>query len=437
METPDIRKARRKGMMTRRKLLQTSGPALVGAITLPALSEAIQTSSRTYQRPKLKITDVRTAMVLVHGPQAHIRIYTDQGLVGQGESTDAAIGTPALVHGFRDALIGKDPLNVEAIWEEIRRDVFSGPQGGQYMTALSGLEIALWDLAGKALGMPVYQLLGGKFRDKVRIYLDTDMEDNMGPEAERKVAFAKENGFSVAKIDIDAEQDPNRFDRFNRTANNAELDRMLREVQHVREKLDAKIELAVDMHAFYDAPTGKRVAKELEPFHLLWLEEPVPPENIEAMAEIKRSTNTPIACGENLYMRWGYAELMEKRAVDIIQPDFQKTGGLGEGKKIANLAETYYIPVAPHCVVSPVGLMASVHACATFPNFLALEWHWVNYPDLWKNWVKEGEIIEKGFVTVPDRPGLGVEMNDEVAKKAQMPGTSWFAPNAAESWGGS
>ena len=423
-------------MMTRRKLLQTSGPALVGAITLPALSEAIQTSSRTYQRPKLKITDVRTSMVLVHGPQAHIRIYTDQGLIGQGESTDAALGTPALIHGFRPSLIGKDPLNVDAIWEQLRRNVFSGPQGGQYMTALSGLEIALWDLAGKALGMPVYQLLGGKFRDKVRIYLDTDMEDNMGLEAERKVAFAKENGFSVAKIDIDEAGDPNRFDHFNRTANNAEVDRMLREVQHVREKLDAKIELAVDMHAFYDAPTGKRVAKELEPFHLLWLEEPVPPENIEAMAEIKRSTNTPIACGENLYLRWGYTELMEKRAVDIIQPDFQKAGGLGEGKKIANLADAYYIPVAPHCVVSPVGLMASVHACASFPNFLALEWHWVNHPDLWKNWVKEGEIIEKGFVTVPDRPGLGVEMNDEVAKKAQMPGTSWFESHGAESWGG-
>jgi galactonate dehydratase len=423
-------------MLTRRKLFETAGAPIAGAMALPALSAAIQASSTTYQRPKLKITDVRTAMVVVHGPQAHIRIYTDQGLVGQGESTDAAIGTPALIRSFRRSLIGKDPLNVDAIWEELRRNVFSGPQGGQYMTALSGLEIALWDLAGKALGLPAYQLLGGKFRDQVRIYLDTDMKDNLGPEAERKVAFAKERGFSVAKIDIDDARDPNRFDRFNRTANNAEMDRMLREVQHVREKLDASIQLAVDMHAFYDAPTGKRVAKELEPLRLLWLEEPVPPENIEAMAEIKRSTNTPIACGENLYARWGYTELMEKRAVDIIQPDFQKAGGLGEGKKIANLADAYYIPVAPHCVVSPVGMMASVHACASFPNFLVLEWHWVNHLDLWRNWVKEGEIIEKGFVTVPDRPGLGVEMDEEVAKKARMPGTSWFEPNGAESWGG-
>lgn len=422
-------------MMSRRKLLQTSAAPIAGAMALPALSAAIQSSSTIYRRPKLKITDVRTAMVLVHGPQAHIRIYTDQGLIGQGESTDAAMATPVLIQSFKRFLIGRDPLNVDAIWEQLRRNVFSGAQGGQYITALSGLEIALWDLAGKALALPVYQLLGGKFRDQVRIYLDTDMKDNLGPEAERKLAFAKENGFSVAKIDIDEAADPNRFDRFNRTANNAEMDRMLREVRHVRERLDPSIELAVDMHAFYDAPTAKRVAKELEPFKLLWLEEPVPAENIDAMAEVKRSTNTPIACGENLYMRWGYTELMEKRAVDIIQPDFQKAGGLGEGKKIANLADAYYIPVAPHCVVSPVGLMASVHACASFPNFLVLEWHWVNHQDLWKNWVKEGEIIERGFVMVPDRPGLGVQMNDEMAKTAQMPGTSWFAREGALSEG--
>ena len=425
-------------MISRRRLLQTAGVPVAGTLALPSLAAAIQASSTPYQRPKVKITDVRTAMVAVHGAQAHIRIYTDQGLVGQGESTDAATATPALVRSLRGFLVGKDPLNVDALWEEIRRGgIFHGAQAGQFVAALSGLEIALWDLAGKALGLPVYQLLGGKFRDQVRIYLDTDMQDNLGPECDRKVAFAVENGFSVAKIDIDEARDPNRFDRFNRTANNAEMDRMLKEVRHVREKLPASIELAVDMHGFYDAPTAKRVAKELEPFRLLWLEEPVPAENIETMAEVKRSTNTPIACGENLYMRWGFTELMEKRAVDIIQPDFQKTGGLAEGIKIANLADGYYIPVAPHCVVSPVGLMASVHACASFPNFLALEWHWVNHTDLWKNWVKEGEIIEKGFVTVPDRPGLGVEMVEEVAKKAQLPGTSWFGPHGAESWGDS
>jgi galactonate dehydratase len=253
------------------------------------------------------------------------------------------------------------------------------------------------------------------------------MRDVMGAEGERKVAWVQEMGFTATKIDIDDARDPARFDPVNRTASNGEIDRMVREVRHIREILPKSIDLAVDMHGFYDAPTGKRVAQEMEGFHLLWLEEPVPAENIDAMAEIRRSTKTPICCGENLFMRWGYTELLEKRAVDIIMPDIQKAGGLSESRKIANLAEAYYIPFAPHCVVSPVGTMASAHVCASVPNFLVCEWHWINHPDLWKNWVKEGEIIEKGFVTVPDRPGIGVEMNEEAARSAQMPGTPWFA----------
>jgi len=204
---------------------------------------------------------------------------------------------------------------------------------------------------------------------------------------------------------------------------------MVRWVKHVRESIPKEMELACDMHGRYDAGTAKRVAKELEPFRLLWLEEPVPPENIDAMVDIRHSTSTPIACGENLYMRWGYRELLHKNAVDIIQPDIQKVGGLSEGRKVANLAQTYYVPVAPHCVVSPIGVMSTAHVCASIPNFLVCEWHWINFPDLWRNWVKEGEIIQRGYVTVSDQPGIGVEMNEEVARKAQIPGTTWFEPN--------
>ena len=183
------------------------------------------------------------------------------------------------------------------------------------------------------------------------------------------------------------------------------------------------------MHGRYDAPTGKRVAKAMEPFRLLWLEEPVPPEDIDAMADIRHSTTTPICCGENLYMRWGFRELLQKQAADIIMPDFQKVGGLSEARKVANMAQAYYIPVAPHCVVSPIGTMASAHVCASIPNFLVCEWHWINHLDLWKTFVKEGEIIVHGHVTVTDKPGLGVEMNEAVAKTAQIPGTTWFEPN--------
>ena len=418
-------------LLTRRKMLKNALPT-AGMFAPPSLAAAVQDASTPYQRPKLKITDVRTAEVRVHGLQTHIRVYADQGLYGQGEATDAAVGTVALVNQFRRFLVGQDPLNVDALWERIRvSGIFAGAQGGQYVTALTGLEIALWDLAGKALGLPVYQLLGGKFRDKIRIYCDSDMEDPLGPESDKKLPWIKEQGFTAMKIDLDEATDPNRFDRVNWTANNAEVDRMVRWVRHVRESIPKEMELACDMHGRYDAGTAKRVAKELEPFRLLWLEEPVPAEDIDAMADVRQSTSTPIATGENLYMRWGYRELLGKNAVDIIQPDLQKTGGLSEGRKIANLAQTHYVPVAPHCVVSPIGMMSTAHVCASIPNFLVCEWHWINFPQFWKNWVKEGEIIQKGYVTVTDKPGLGVEMNEEAARKAQIPGTTWFEPNKA------
>ena len=417
---------------SRRSFLRNAGTALGGALSVPALSRAIQQTTSVYQRPKLKITDIRTAEVMVHGWQTHVRVYTDQGIYGQGESTDAAVGTAALVKSFRRMLIGRDPLNPDALWERLRTaGIFAGAQGGQYITALTGLETALWDLTGKAFGMPVYQLMGGKFRDKIRIYCDSDMEDPLGKEAERKLPWIQSQGFTAMKIDIDDARDPARFDAVNWTASNGEIDRMVNWVRHTRESIPKEMDLAVDMHGRYDAPTGKRVAIAVEPYRLLWLEEPVPPEDIDAMADIRHATKTPICCGENLYMRWGFRELLDKQAADIIMPDLQKVGGLSEGRKVANLAQTYYIPFAPHCVVSPIGTMATAHVCVSIPNFLVCEWHWINHVDLWKSFVKEGEIIQKGYVAVLDKPGFGVEMNEEAAKQAQVPGTSWFEASKA------
>jgi galactonate dehydratase len=414
--------------MNRRSLLK-NGLTLSGMLALPSLSYAVQEASTPYRRPKLKITEIRTAEVRVHGYQVHVRVYTDQGIVGQGESTDAAQGNVPLIRSFARLLIGQDPLNVDAAFERIRTSgVFAGAQSGQYVTALTAVETALWDIAGKALGLPVYQLLGGKVRDRVRIYCDSGSRE-MIPGDERSVARMheiQEMGFTAAKIDIDDATDPARFDRVNWTASNGEIDHMLAKIAFTREHYPKNFDLAVDMHARYDATTGKRVAKEVEPFKLLWLEEPVPAENIDAMRDIRASTSTPICCGENIYMRYGFRELLEKRAADIIMPDFQKTGGLLESRKIADMAHAYYVPVAPHAVTSPIGMMATAHVCAAIPNFLVQEWHWIDSPELWRNWVKEGEIIQKGYITLPERVGLGVEMNDDGARKAQVTGTPWF-----------
>ena len=276
----------------------------------------------------------------------------------------------------------------------------------------------------------MYQLLGGKVRDRVRLYCDSGAREMIpGDEGSKaRIRQIQDMGFTAAKIDIDDAQDPARQDRVNWTASNGEIDHMIAKVAFARGLYPKDFDLAVDMHARYDAGTGKRVAKELEPFKLMWLEEPVPAENIDAMREVRASTSTPICCGENVYMRWGFREILEKRAADIIMPDFQKCGGLLEARKIADMAHTYYVPVAPHAVTSPIGMMATAQVCAAIPNFLAQEWHWIDSLDLWRNWVKEGEIIQQGFIALPERPGIGVEMNDEVARKAQVPGTAWFEP---------
>ncbi len=413
--------------MNRRAFFQCGGAGLAGLLSLRGLSAAVQASSSSYQRPKLKITDVRTAYV----GGLLVRIYSDQGLVGTGEAVDAVSGGASIVKGFRYALIGQDPLNVDAIFERLRTSgIFGGAQAGQYVAALSGVEIALWDLAGKALSLPIYQLLGGKMRERIRMYCDSGTNNRKDSKAKEFISQIIDLGFTAAKIDIDDFNDPDRFDKVNWTASNAEIDHMVDKVAFMRESLPKRIDLAADMHGRYDAGTAKRVAREMEPFRLLWLEEPVPPENVDAMRDVRESTHTPICCGENLFLRHGFRELLEKRAVDIIMPDIQKCGGLLESRKIADMAHTYYVPIAPHCQASPVGTMASCHVLASIPNCLVLEWHW-GHPAArmaqWKQYVKEGDIIEKGYITVSDRPGIGVETNDEAVQKMQRPGAGWFA----------
>ena len=184
--------------------------------------------------------------------------------------------------------------------------------------------------------------------------------------------------------------------------------------------------VAADVHTRLDVSSAIRLAKDLEQFHLLWLEEPVPPENIAAMREVKRATSTPICAGENLYLRHGFRDLIEQQAVDIIMPDIPKCGGLSECRKIANLAEIYYMPFAPHNVASPIGTMASAHVCATVPNFLVLEFHWL-HRDYWTTIITDKEdIIKDGYITLSERPGIGLELDEAVAQAHQYPGTTWF-----------
>ncbi|HSW51507.1 MAG TPA: mandelate racemase/muconate lactonizing enzyme family protein [Bryobacteraceae bacterium] len=413
-------------MLNRRSFFKSAGIGSIGMFGLDRLSAAIQATTRPYQRPTMKITDVKTVMT----GRLHCRIYTDQGLFGEGEAVDSISGVTGIIAGFRNSLIGQSPLDIEAIWERIRTGgIFGGAQSGQFVTALTAIDMALWDLTGKALGVPIYQLMGGKMRDRIRLYCDCGTNNRKDPQAAKYIAQVLENGFTATKIDIDDANDPARFDRVNWTATNQEIDNMIDKVAFLRESLPKNFDLAVDMHGRFDLGTGKRMAKELEPFRLMWLEEPVPAENVDAMRDVRESTHTPICCGENVFLRHGFRTILEKFAADIIMPDIHKCGGLAEGKKIADMAHTYYVPMAPHAQASPLGMMAASHMLATIPNFLVYEWHW-SHPatrwEQWKNYVKEGDIIQKGYITPPDRPGIGLEMNEEAVKKMLRPGTPWF-----------
>jgi L-alanine-DL-glutamate epimerase-like enolase superfamily enzyme len=333
----------------------------------------------------------------------------------------------AILHHLKPRLVGRDPFAIDAIFEDTRRShVFDGGFAGALITALTGLELALWDLKGKALKTPVYELLGGKFRDRIRVYADCQVNPGMSlDEVKRVVDGVLERGFSAFKIDVDG-GDYKHKDRFNHTSSLFEHERMVKLVEMACEAAGPDVAVAVDVHTRLDVPSAIRLARDLEPFHLLWLEEPVPPENVEAMREVKRASSTPICAGENLYLRHGFRELIEKQAVDAIMPDIPKCGGLSECRKIANLAELYYIPFAPHNVASPIGTLASCHVCATIPNFLVIEFHWL-HRSYWTTIIKEKEdIIKDGYITLTDRPGIGVELDEEVARQYQYPGTTWF-----------
>jgi galactonate dehydratase len=384
----------------------------------------------------MKITGVKTAATVGHCMHLWVRIETDVGITGLGECVHGGHAAIALIHDLAPKLVGSDPFAIDAIFERLRRGlVFEGGFAGALITALSGIEIALWDLKGKALKTPVYELLGGRFRDRIRVYADCEVTPGMNfDECKKVVDEVLDKGFTALKIDLDIgaygkyQSEVAHFvkDGFNHTAGEWEHDRMVRLAEMVKRAAGNTIDVACDLHTRLDEPSAVRLARDLEGFHLMWLEEPVPPENVAAMREIKRTTTTPICAGENLYLRQGFRDLIESQAVDIIMPDIPKCGGLSECRKIANMAEIYYIPFAPHNVSSPIGTMASAHVCATVPNFLVLEFHWL-HRDYWTTiTTRKTDIIKDGYIALDDTPGIGLELDEEVARAHQYPGTTWF-----------
>ncbi|MFD1641283.1 mandelate racemase/muconate lactonizing enzyme family protein [Halohasta litorea] len=373
----------------------------------------------------VEITDVQTTMVDGNFPWTLVRVYTDAGIVGTGEAYWGA-GAPELIERMKPFVIGENPLDIDRMTEHLVQKMSGeGSIGGVTVTAISGIEVALHDLAGKILGVPAYQLLGGKYRDKVRVYCDCHTADEADPiacadEAERVV---DELGYDALKFDLDVPSGHEK-DRANRHLRGIEIDHKVSIVEAVTERVGSRADVAFDCHWTFSGGSAKRLAEALEPYDVWWLEDPVPPENHDVQREVTQSTSTPIGVGENVYRKHGQRRLIENQAVDIIAPDMPKVGGMRETRKIADLADMYYIPVAMHNVASPIATMGSAHVGAAIPNSLAVEYH--SYELGWWEDLVEEDVIEDGYIEIPEKPGLGVTLDMDVVEEKMVDGETLF-----------
>jgi len=362
-------------------------------------------------RGPLKITDVKLQLIGSGGRNfCIVRVETDQGIQGIGEAyscgPDAAI--VEVVKDFRGWLIGQDPRNIEHLYSMMVN--FTRFPGGLVVNAaISGIEHALWDIAGKAAGLPVYMLLGGKCRDKIRTYQSAGT-----PEAAKRLV--EKYGYTAIKMRPQPDNDNGK--PYNEVTRGAAA-----RVKAMREMLGPDIDIGCDIHArFFEVTRAARLAAAIAPYNPMWLEEPIRPENEHAMKKLADRVTIPLASGECNYQRHEFRRLLELGALDIIQPDICLCGGLLEMKKIAAMAEAHYVTVAPHNPMGPVATAVNVHFAASTSNFFILEYH----PDdegVRKDVLKEPLMVKEGYIPLPTKPGLGIELNEEAIKK--YPPVSW------------
>ncbi len=363
----------------------------------------------------MKITDILTYAVKGRHwprfPMVFVEVEIDEGITGLGESLlYQSNGIIEAIHAMKGLLIGQDPRDIERLWEKMFRLGNPGP-------AISGVEIALWDILGKSLGVPVYRLLGGRCREKIRVYCDGFFRgaDYNPVEYMEKALEAVDMGFTALKMDVDEPLESVNKE-LGRAITLQELRQTVKMVEAVRETVGPEIDLAIDAHGAFDITTALALGKKLAPCDLLWFEDPVPQSNLSVMAKVAQSIDIPVCTGEMLRSRFEFRELFERQAAEIIMPDVARTGGMLEMKKIAAMADTYFMLTAPHNMVGPVCTMASVHLCACIPNFLVMEYQLGDVP--WIDDLISSPIpINRGYLEIPERPGLGIELNKkEVAK---------------------
>ena len=382
-----------------------------------------------------RITDVQSCVVEGNFDWTYVRIYTDAGIMGTGE---AILGQRASDIAADAAVLleGESPLNVSRLTEKLyRRLSYTGGHAGAVTAAISGLEIALFDLVGKLHDVPVHQLLGGKFREDVRVYCDTHAgahlrhtdeggESVFSPEAYADAAEAVvDDGFDALKFDLDATRRLEK-DAWNRHLNARAVQSKVDLVEAVIERVGDRADVAFDCHWSYGTDSAIRLARAIEEYDIWFLEDPSPPDNAAVPRAVTAASKTPICTGESLYRARGFLDLITTQGTDVVQPDPPKCGGLRETRRIAELAELYEIPLSLHNVASPIGTMACVHVASACSNFLGLEYH-ARDVDWWGDLVGEN-LIHEGAIPVPDGPGLGVELDMNVAEEHLYEGETLF-----------
>ncbi len=388
---------------------------------------------------KVKITDVKAMFVQAHTQTNLVKIETDSGVSGIGEAYWGR-GVKEVILGYlRDIVLGQDPLNIEPLFTQmIRTTGGAGSQAGVTVTAISGVEIALWDLAGKLLGVPVCKLLGGQYRDGVRAYWTSMPKDMLDPASCREFAARlKSHPFGITAIKSDADSYPKKYDPEAREPGHdfvtghltpKDLSRIGKGFGQLREAVGDDIDIAVHCHWEFDWIDALQLARTVAPINPMWLEDPMPPFYSESWSKLTEESPVPILTGENLYLRQGFKPFILNQGCHLVQPDIPKTGGLLEAKKIADLAELFELPVCAHIASTPVGAIASAHCAAAIRDFRAQEFSPGRMlPEDWEKFViYEGGVIRGGKYRVLDKPGLGLELNEDFVRSRLMPGETWW-----------
>jgi galactonate dehydratase len=353
-----------------------------------------------------------------------LKVMTDDGLVGWGEPVveGRADTVKAAVEELSSYIIGQDPMRIEDLWQVMYRAGFY--RGGPILTsAISGIEQALWDIKGKFYNAPVYDLMGGASRDKIRVYnwIGGDRPSDVREAALQQIAA----GFTAVKMN--ASEELHYIDSFSK------VEKVIERIATVREVGGSDFGIGIDFHGRVHKSMAKILAKELDQYRPMFIEEPVLPENNEALKEIARYTSAPIATGERMYTRWGFKELLQQGIVDIIQPDVSHAGGILETRKIAAMAEAYDVALAPHCPLGPIALASCLQVDACSPNAFIQEQslgiHYNQGNDI-LDYILNPQTFEyqDGFVSLPKGPGLGVEVNEERVREAAKVGHDWKNP---------